>query len=142
MGWNIVPFGMIGTTGQNTVANINSDTFNGLPVVGPNPTAPTVSIGGAAGTGATVSVIGSNLAGIITFASGTGILSTGALFTLTFGGGFSFPNQCVVSLDANNTAASNITPYITTTSSTFTVSDTTLIGSSITSKWMYVCVGW
>lgn len=143
MAWNIVPFGMV-PSGQNTVANINADLFNGFPVVGPSPTTPTVAVGAAAGSGATVSVVGSNIGGIVTFNSGTGLLGGGALFTLTYAGGFTYPAGSVASVDANNSAAASAggNVYITTTTTSFTLNVVLGVNVSTAFKFMYICAGW
>lgn len=132
------------STGQNMIANKDVDVFNGLPVVGQSPSTPGVAIGSAAGSGATVSVVGGNLAGVITFNSGTGILGSGALFTLTFANSFAFPTNCAISLEPNNSAAAgaNGNVYITTTTTSFTVNVILGVNTSTAFKFMYIVVGW
>lgn len=70
---------------------------------------PAIAAGPALGTGPTVSISGTNDAGIITITPGTSP-TTGALFTVTFSNSFAFPNGCAVSImgyDANGTSAVN-----------------------------------
>lgn len=141
-GSNLIPFGMDGN-GQWRIGITNSDVHNGLAVVGQSPTAPSVVIGAAAGSGASVSVAGSNIGGTVTFNSGTGILSSGAIFTVTFGGSFAFPANCAVSIDSANSAATSYPVYISSTTTTgFTVSWTSGTTLNTVLKYMYVVVGW
>lgn len=134
---------MDSATGQWKIANQNTDVHNGLAVVGSSPTAPSVSVGAAAGSGATVTVTGSNIGGVITFNSGTGILSAGVIFSLTFGGSFAFPTGSSVSLDAANSNAPLYPIYVNSTSTTgFTVGWTSGTTLNTVLKYNYICVGW
>lgn len=140
---NLIPFAMDGSTGRWKIANQDQDTHNGLAVVGVSPSAPSVSLGGAAGSGASVSVSGSNIGGIITFNSGTGILNAGLIFSLTFGGSFAFPTNCSVSLDPANSSAPLYPIYINSTSATgFSIGWTTGTTINTTLKWAYIIAGW
>jgi hypothetical protein len=97
----LTDYALLGSDGTQIAAGRDSDSswmvgkFIGLSV------APTVAPGAAAGTGATVSVIGSDSAGLITVVTGTGT-TTGIICTLTFsspyGGGatgvVNYGNSC------------------------------------------------
>lgn len=142
---NIVPFGMNGANGQNVIGQKDIDVFNGLPVIGASPTAPSIAIGGAAGSGATVSVVGSNLGGTITYNSGTGILGSGVIHTLTLANSFTFPTNSTVVLTPSNSAAALLgtVGYISASSATaFSTSVTSGTAISTTFKWNYIVVGW
>lgn len=118
-------------------------------------TAPTVATGLAAnqiGTGATITVAGTDLAGTVTLTTGTGIsVGIGAgstIFTVTFGTAFSAAPHGVISpnnSDATTLGGSSALPYyIAPTTTTVPVSiglATPGMSSSTVYKWSYVVIG-
>lgn len=60
-------------------------------------TPPNITLGSSTvvGTGATISIAGNNVDGVITLTTGTGIAgAVGEIFVVTFGGSFSYPVSC------------------------------------------------
>lgn len=55
---------------------------------------PTIVVSGAAGTGATASIVGNNQDGVITINTGTAT-GTGVLATITMSGSFAYPVKCI-----------------------------------------------
>jgi hypothetical protein len=82
---------------------------------------PTLSMGAAAGTGATSSIVGTNMSGKITLNVGTGILSAGTVMTMTFAGGLTYPSGAVVTFSAGNDNFAAIAALVYATTSTTTV---------------------
>lgn len=58
---------------------------------------PTIVMGSSTtvGTGATISIAGNNVDGVITLTTGTSITTGGTVFTVTFGGGLSYPTTSI-----------------------------------------------
>ena len=65
---------------------------------------PSIVLGAGAGTGALVSIGGTNQAGVITITVGTSPASLDDLFTLTYSGGLTYPNNSVLPLTPVSTA--------------------------------------
>lgn len=82
--------GMDSTNGQFRTANAGeAHEVNGL---SGKSTAPVVTLQTAAGTGASVSIVGNNVSGKITLTTGVSLLSTGKVLTLTLADGLTFAN--------------------------------------------------
>jgi hypothetical protein len=103
--------------------------------------APTAVAGTGAGTGGTVTVAGTDRAGVITITTGTTPLLNAVIATMTFSVNYATaPN---VILQQATASASNLSgiPYVTTTTSTFvTNSATTPLTASTVYKYYYVIV--
>lgn len=104
-------------------------------VVG-NSATPSLVLGGAAGTSPSASIVGTNMSGKVTLNTGTGILGSGTVMTMTFANGFAYPNGCVVSFAAGNSnfAAVVSTIYLNTTTTTVTV----LVAAGLTLSTTYI----
>lgn len=106
--------------------------------------APSISLGGAAGSGASSSIVGTNMSGKITLNVGTGILSSGTVMTMTFANSWAFPNGSVVvfSPGNNNFAAIQTILYASSTATTVTLSCTTALTISTTYIGYYLVTGY
>lgn len=116
-------------TGNNTFKNFYSTSA-----------APTATVGGGAGVGATVSVVGTNQDGIITLTTGTGTIN-GTLFTVTMSGSFAYPTSCAAALTLTGTIPTTYPNIAVTTqnATTFTVGCNVAGGlaASTTYTWNY-----
>ncbi len=72
-------------------------------------TAPTVAAGAGAGTGATVSVVGNDIEGIVTVTCGTSPATSSTLFTLTFFDSYTTAPIAVIVAPGNQNATDAIT---------------------------------
>lgn len=81
---------------------------------------PAVALQGAAGIGATYSIVGTNMDGVLTITTGTSLsVSSGNLAVLTFSGSFAFPNGCAPQVDYGASfAATSVYAYGSTTTIT------------------------
>lgn len=136
--------GMDTTTGQFKIA-LPADLLT-VPtsIIGLGGT-PTIVLGsGATGSGATYSITGTNIAGSITINSGTGILATGIVFTMTFADSLTYPHGCFVTFSAGNAAfaALAVALYVTTTTTTAVVSTAVAISISTTYIGSYHITGY
>lgn len=100
-------------------------------------TAPSAAVGAGAGTGATVSVSGTDLAGEITLTTGTATPDGGVLLTLTFSSAMTsapFPQ-----ITPANTNAADVTGtwYVTSTTTTLVVTCKGVWPESTQIKWNY-----
>lgn len=139
---------------SNTTANLTIDgvlqvnsnsMLNNLTLKGAlsgNSTTPTIVLGSAAGTGATSSIVGTNLSGQITLTTGTGV-GIGTVITLTLAGAYAFPTNTFVNFTAgnNNFAGVMNTIYCTTTTTTVTLSVTAALALSTTYVGFYSITG-
>ena len=89
-----------------------------VPAVIGSGVAPSLSLGAAAGTGASSSIVGTNMSGKITLNVGTGILSGGTVLTMTFAGSFAYPTGSVINFTAGNDNFSLISNLLYATTST------------------------
>ncbi len=110
----------ISPAGDLTVKNgiVNGDLTVKNKIV-TNGATPTIAAGAAAGTGATVSVTGNDISGVITITTGTSPTS-GTLATLTFA--LPYATAPRVTLSANNASAAQLTNYVASTTTNFTLS--------------------
>lgn len=105
--------------------------------------APSVSAGTGAGTGATVSVSGNDIEGIVTVTTGTSPATSATIFTLTFADSYSTsPNGAIVahaSINLNSLPAGRIPggPTVSTTTLTLTNASTNGLSDSTEYKWSY-----
>lgn len=108
----------------------------------PTGSAPTIAAGAAAGTTPTVSITGTNMAGIITVTTGTATTSTATLATVTFNGTLgTVPQGCT--LQARNANAATLATDLYTTAPS-TTAWTLAVGASaptisLTHIWSYTC---
>jgi len=130
-----------GTT--TTKIGNTSDVYSTLPSVVGTSAAPTIVLGSAAGAGATVAIVGTNLSGKITLTSGTGV-GTGTVLTMTFSGALAFPNGCSISFAAGNSSFAGIvsTMYVTDTTTTVTLSVTAALALSTVYIGYYSVLGY
>jgi hypothetical protein len=112
-------------------------------VMGTGP-APAVVLGSAAGSGATFSIVGNNVAGKITLNSGTSLLASGIVMTLTLANSLSFPNGSVVTYSAGNSAFAGVLTNIsgTTTQTTIVLSVAIALSISTTYVGYYSVTGY
>lgn len=102
-GRTLIPCGMDSTTGQYVQPAARIDALQVAALFGRGD-APAITLGGAAGSGATVSIQGTNVSGIITFTTGLSLLSIGKVMTLTYANGWQFPGGSVVTFAPGNAA--------------------------------------
>jgi hypothetical protein len=103
--------------------------------------APTAVAGPGAGTGGTITVTGTDRAGVITITTGTTPLLNAVIATMTFS--LAYATAPNVVLQQASASASNLSgiPYVTTTTSTFvTNSATTPLTASTVYTYYYVIV--
>ena len=144
----LVPVGMGESDGLSRISRVG-DTMKMPPVIGMG-NKPSVTVTAAAGIGATVTVDGTNVSGVITLNTGTlalgfATLGLGKVLTLTFADGFSFPSGSACVFSAVNANFANVLTRIYTSSGITTGAElnvsialavsTTYIGS-------YTITGW
>jgi len=84
--------------------------------------APTIAAGAGAGTGPTIAVAGSDLAGSVTLTTGT-TSAAGALFTVTYGDAFDASSNFYVTFSCRDVDCTGLQLYVSAESSTsFTIS--------------------
>lgn len=135
-------FGMDTTTGQNKIGN-PGDMYTLGAIVG-NSSAPAVALGSAAGTGSTVSIVGTNVSGKITLTTSLTV-SSGIVLTMTLANGLTFPGGCVITFSAGNSSFAAIAAslYVSSTSTTQAVLSVAVgLGISTTYIGYYMCSGW
>jgi hypothetical protein len=116
---------------MSTIALVGMDTTSGqfkIPQVGDtvqlpsglvgSGSAPSLSLGAAAGSGATSSIIGTNISGKITLNSGTGVLASGTVLTMTLANSFAYPNGSVVTFSPGNANFAAVAQYLSAVTST------------------------
>jgi len=143
----------VGSTNTTSITTVNSGTGgviinNGL--AGASAT-PTIAIGPGADNGGTpgsVSIVGSNLAGLITVTTAGNNPANGTvIFTVTFANSLSFSTECYVMLTPGNpdaaALATNKKPYVSLSTKTqFEIScSSSRLNSSTTYIWYYMVVG-
>lgn len=112
-GWD----GSLKTTTENDVY----DKIESLGLSGTSGT-PTISVNANAGTGATASIAGNNINGVVTI-NFTGVsAANGIMATVTLGGGFSYATKCtpVLTLESSSTGVAAGTGNLITTDGTTT----------------------
>lgn len=86
---------------------------------------PTIAVGAGAGTGATVSVVGNDIEGVITLTGGTGATASATVFTLTFFDSYtSAPHGVILvpaDVDAVSFSVGRIPVFDTVSTTTFTM---------------------
>jgi hypothetical protein len=113
-----------------------------------NANAPTATLGitGIVGTGATSSVVGSELGGTFTLNTGTGLLTTGTVATFTLSSAMPSSTFSVVFTAANSNAAGQMAnlSFVATSSSNFRISNTGLLGLAASTSyiWNFQIVGY
>ena len=110
---------------------------------------PTIVVQSAAGTGATATITGTNLAGTITINTGLSLLAIGAVLTFTFADSFTFPNGCSITFSSGNANfAGQLTKIYSTPNITGSVCNgatvyvTTALSVSSAYTGTYHIVGW
>lgn len=104
---------------------------------------PTIAVGAGAGTGATVSVVGNDIEGIITLTGGTGATASATVFTLTFFDSYtSAPHGVIITpadTDAANFPAARIPAFDTVSTTTFTMINASVNGitNAVVYKYAY-----
>lgn len=104
---------------------------------------PSSTVQSSAGTGATVSITGTNIAGSISITAGTGT-GTGQILSATFSNSFSYPNGCSVVLFASNSLGASYGPlvYATGTTNAWSVFVTSPLSTGQTYTWNYQVIGY
>jgi hypothetical protein len=114
------------TTKSVEVRQSSTDVYKRLTSIG----APTMTMGTAAGTGASVSYQGNDMAGKITFTTGSSGLTSGTILTVTYQTGMTGPTFPVITA-ANSAAAGQMTNFFCNSgSSNFTVQVGTALAAS------------
>jgi len=97
------------------------------------------------GTGATLSIVGTDLGFEATLITGTGPSSVGTMFTITFDTAFSTNAPVVIFSERDLNSAtynSTIKPYVNSTSTTnFTFNNISALTASTTYKWSFIVIG-
>lgn len=93
--------------------------------------APTIVVASGAGTGATVSLVGSNTCGIITLTTGTGVTPRGQMFTLTFSVPYANGVVTQINYALPASGSSNAFPPVAPLSTTTTVILETLTSTAL-----------
>jgi len=114
-------------TAKSTMSAANYVSTSGTPTV-------VLGLSSTVGTGATISIAGTNTDGIVTVNTGTGITTTGALFTVTLNG-FSYPHSCFAVVSAGNNAGNLSVGGLSTTG--FAVVNASALISSFTYTFIY-----
>lgn len=124
-----------GTISANGI-NFNEISINRINISGGTPG---ISVGGAAGGGATVSVSGTDTAGTATINTGGGT-GTGVLATITFTGAFNSNNPHPV-LTPNGPGCANIAFYVTNISATqFAIATSTAPPPGVPCRFNYIVI--
>ena len=104
---------------------------------------PTIAVGAGAGTGATVSVVGNDIEGVITLTGGTGATASATVFTLTFFDSYTTaPHGVIITpadTDAANLPAGRIPAFDTISTTTFTMINAAVNGitNAVVYKYAY-----
>jgi hypothetical protein len=135
-----------GKCGLSFASGSNNAVFAGTvtaaQVVGGGST-PAIAAGAAAGTSPTVSVSGTNMAGVITLTTGTATTASATLATVTFNGTLgTAPQGCQLEPRNANAAAASVSTYTTAPSTTaWSVAvDATALAASTAYSWAYLCM--
>lgn len=134
--------GMDSTTGQFKIGNPGD--MNTMGAIVGNSSAPAVALGAAAGSGSTVSIVGTNISGKITVVTSLTV-GSGIVLTMTLANGLTFPANCVVTFSPGNSsfAAIGASLYMSSTSSTQAVLSVAVgLGISTTYIGYYSVSGW
>lgn len=105
---------------------------------------PTVVVGGSSGTGATVSIVGSNTAGIVTLVTGTGV-SAGVQWILTFSNPYVGAAVGQVTYSYPDTSVNNYPPIgssTTITALSLATLGTAVFSDSTSYKFNYQVIGY
>jgi hypothetical protein len=117
---------------------------SGILTVRGNGVVPLVEAKTGAGTGATASIVGDDMSGVITLNTGTACSVSSDLVKVTFNTAFTRKAIVIVTPENDVTAAlsGNATPYAVNPVTTFfkIVSNTTAVTDGTTYKWSYVIV--
>lgn len=106
---------------------------------------PGIATGAALGTGAgTPTIVGTNIAGKITFTTATLSVVAGIVFTMTFANSLSFPNGTTVVFTAGNSNFANVLTTLSCTTTTTTVVLNVAVGLGIATTYIgyYQCIGY
>lgn len=104
----------------NVTGNTNGNTVSTKHVIGTS-VAPTVVANGGGGSGASVSLVGTDLGFKVTLTSGTTPTASASIFTVTFNGAYATAPHCQFSAANGNAAmlSGTSSPYGTSTTTTF-----------------------
>jgi hypothetical protein len=104
---------------------------------------PTIAVGAAAGTGASATISGNNVNGVITLITGTSTVPLATLVTITFNGSVATAPQGCLLMPRNANAAGQVAMIYTTapssTSWTLAASGGPLAASTNSYQWSYQC---
>lgn len=137
------------TIGIGTTTPRNSSTLdvNGITAVAQlvgNSGAPTVAVGAGAGSGATASIAGTNLAGVVTVSTGTSTTGSSVLATITFNGTLGTAPQGCTLFPRNANAVGQVAMVYTTAPSTtiwtISVGGSAIPASTTSFIWSYACI--
>jgi hypothetical protein len=131
-----------GPIAGNVTGNTSGNTVSTKHLIGTS-AAPTAAVNGGAGTGASVSIIGTDLGFKITLTSGTLPTAAATILTVTFNGSYSSAPHCQFSPSNANAAQLSGTSsvYCTATTTTFVLNaGTVALGASTLYVWEVIAV--
>ncbi len=146
----LVPSPSTGLVGIGNTPSFLLDVFGSARVSrlrGNTSTAPTIALGASniRGTGATASISGSELAGVLVLNTGTGITNNGIILTITLGSAFTSTDNSWILTPRNAAVIAALTVAGTYTvpnsSSTFQLRNVINLTSSTTYEWTYHIIG-
>lgn len=140
---NINLVGMDSITGQFKIAATGDFLSTPGSLIGMTGT-PTIVLGAAAGSGASVSIIGSNLAGKITLTSGASLLTSGIVITMTFANSLTYPNGSFINYTPGNSNFATVFNSLYATTTTTTIVLNVSVGLSVTTSYIgyYQIIGY
>lgn len=143
MGSIIIPMGLDVANNQFRVPT-PADSVKIPGIIGLTGT-PAMTAQSAAGSGATVSITGSNISGKFILTTGISLLASGKILSMTFANSFTYPGGCVVNFSAGDSNFANVITkiYAATTTSGVDVyiSGLNLILNTIYTGY-YTVIGW
>jgi len=127
--------------GHDIIATQNDTVY--VPNFIPKSDTPSSTVQSSAGTGATVSISGTNIAGSISITAGTGT-GTGQILSVTFSNSFNYPNGCSVVLFASDSLSASYVSLVYATGATnaWSVFVTSPLSTSQTYTWNYQVIGY
>lgn len=127
--------------GHDIIATQNDTVY--VPNFIPKSDTPSSTVQSSAGTGATVSISGTNIAGSISITAGTGT-GTGQILSATFSNSFNYPNGCSVVLFASDSLSASYASlvYATGTTNAWSVFVNSPLSTAQTYTWNYQVIGY
>lgn len=139
---NLIPVGMGESDGLSRIGKVG-DLMKMPPFIGMGGT-PTLTLTSLAGTGATASISGTNVSGVITLNSGILGIGIGKILTLNFADGFAYPNGAACVFSPANANFANVYGKLFATGLTTGVELNVSLALAISSTYVgtYTVSGW